>query len=281
MSAAVSCAELGLRCILIEKERELGGQLLWTYNPLKNFLGIETADGRELAQQFAEHVMASGVRLATDSRIVRAELVGKRLTTFHGEIYEAQAIIVATGVRRRRLGIPGEDEFIGRGILTSGIRDKHLVCDKIVLIAGGGDAAIENALILSTTAREVIVIHRGDTFRARRTLLAAARRRANIRFLTGAKLLAITGSERVRGAAVLVKERIVDLSCDHILIRIGVEPNIDLLVSAGFFAGDGLPEGVLVAGDVSNPSAMTVANAVGEGNVAALNAFRYQDHLPR
>ncbi len=279
MSAAVWCTDLGLKAVLFERSSTLGGQLLWTHGPITNYLGAEVGSGAELASKFAEQVGRSRIEVIAGRGLATVDLNSKSIVV-DDTTWTADAIVVATGVRRRKLSIPGEAEFEGRGILGSGARDRDLVVRKTVVIVGGGDAALENALILGEVARKVSVVHRRGEFSARREFVEKARARPNVDFVLDAQITEIQGSGSVESVTVARAsgDRSM-IACDALLIRVGVEPNTDLfaeqigLDERGYFVVDGefrtTAGGVWAIGDVAAPSSMTIANAVGAGSAAA------------
>ena len=281
LSAAFWCAELGLTAVLFEKECEFGGQLLRTFNTIRNHLGVEAANGGELRDIFLRQVGKRDVTLRCGSIIAAVNLVEKTVIFADGSKYATRAIIIATGVRRRKLGIPGETEFAGLGILESGKKSESEVAGKRVLIVGGGDAALENALILSPTADKVFVVHRRNKFSARDEFLKAARCTTNIEFVFNAQVTEIIGNEAVEAAVVkdVLTETDSQIPVDAILVRIGEVPNTELfhgqiaLDDADFVIVDSrsstnLPY-VFAVGDVTNPLAPTISGAVGAGATAA------------
>ena len=167
LSALLWCADLGLDAILLEKEAEFGGQLLLTHNAIQNYLGVAAANGRELRDIFLRHLENANLARLAGAAIANADLSQKTLTLADGTEYSGRAIIIATGVRRRKLRVPGEEKFHGKGILESGKQAADAMHGKTVVIVGGGDAALENALIISETARKVVVVHRRPDLTAR------------------------------------------------------------------------------------------------------------------
>ncbi|HEV7699368.1 MAG TPA: NAD(P)/FAD-dependent oxidoreductase, partial [Pyrinomonadaceae bacterium] len=152
LSAARVCGRRGMKTLLVEKSPEPGGQLLWTYNRITNYLDDEPKVGRDIAQALSREAEASSVVVLRGVDVIAADLALKRITTYDGGTYSGDAIVIATGVRRRTLGLSGEEKFGGRGILVSGARDRESVIGQTVVIVGGGDAALENALILGEHA---------------------------------------------------------------------------------------------------------------------------------
>ncbi len=281
LSAAFWCAELGLKAILLEKEEELGGQLLRTFNAIKNHLGVEAANGREMRDIFLRQVEKRDVTLRRGSAIAAADLVEKTIVLADGSQYSARAIIIATGVSRRKLGVPGEAEFRGLGILESGEGTKNDVAGKRILIVGGGDAALENALILSRTADRVFVVHRRSEVRARDEFVKGCRRDEKIEFILNTKATAIIGNEAVEAVDLenISTKTASRIPVDAVLIRIGEEPNTGLfggqveMDDADFVCTDSncvtnLPN-IFAIGDVANPVAPTISSAVGAGATAA------------
>ncbi|HLM01310.1 MAG TPA: FAD-dependent oxidoreductase, partial [Pyrinomonadaceae bacterium] len=193
--------------------------------------------------------------------------------------FSAKALIIATGIRRRKLNVPGEAELKGKGILESGKRDAEKAKEKNVCVVGGGDAALENALILAKTARRVTLVHRRKDFRARSEFLEKAWRNPSIEILTGAAVTKILGREKVEAVEIKNNNKVFILPVEAVLIRAGVEPNTEIfrgkleLDENGYIKIDSLcrtsAEKVFAVGDAANPFAPTVSSAVGMGATAA------------
>lgn len=276
MAAALWCSDLRLTSILIEKESELGGQLLRTYNPVTNYIGVRTANGREMRDIFAGHVTSSKSIMQIPGEVASLDSAGLTVTLTDGQIVRGRSIIIASGVRRRQLGIPGETEFAGRGILDSGAASRELVTDKRVVIVGGGDAAFENAVILAENARSITLLHRSRNFSARREFTERVGRDPRIKIVENAKLTRVEGGESV--AAIEYSDidsgQTRSLDVDALLIRVGVEPNSDFLSpeiglnDRGYVITNKacMTERNLVfaIGDISNPQAPTISGATGD-----------------
>ena len=281
LSAGLWCDELGLDALVLEQNAEIGGQLLWTHNPIGDYLGVRAENGRELCDLFARQVEDTEFDLWTEVEIESADLRARRIVLRSGEELQTISIIIATGVRRRRLGIPGEIELAGHGVVESGTRDRESMAGKDVCVIGGGDAAAENALMLAEICPTVTLVHRGKNLRARREFVERLRADHRITVFTEATLLRIIGSQEVEAVEIL-RERAIkpfQMAVGGVLVRIGVEPNTELfrdqvhMDEHGFIVVTGEHEtsvgNVFAVGDVSNRLAPTISGATGAGATAA------------
>lgn len=284
MSAAIWCHELGLTAALFEKTREPGGQLLRTYNPIKNYPGVNAKNGCELRDHIANQLVERGIKIVQDN-CVEADLNTRSLIFDSGREIRAASIIIATGVRRRRLNIPGEKQLAGRGVLESGANAGDAVTGKKVVIVGGGDAALENALILSGLAKEVTVVHRGPKLRARDEFIAKASKNDKIQFIFNSTVASIMGGEGVEAVQIDSADGQTILDAENILIRIGVVPNSEIFREQLRCDDDGYIEidrqcrasieNVFAIGDLAHPGSPTIATAVGSGATAAKCVSRF------
>lgn len=287
LSAALWCAELGLSAVLLEKEKEFGGQLLRTYNAIENHLGATTRNGREMRDIFLRQTENRNFLKRLQTEIISADLPQKIVRTASGEEISARCLIIATGVRRRKLNIPGEDFFCGKGIIESGKKDAGKIVNKTVVIVGGGDAALENAIILSEKAKRVFLIHRREKFRGREEFLEKIRQNDKVGMLLNTELLEISGSNAVESVKVKNPKtgEIKTLPVEAVLLRIGIEPNTEIfrgqieLDKDGYIETNSLCEtsvkGVFAVGDVANPISPTISTAVGMGATAAKEIFSF------
>jgi thioredoxin reductase (NADPH) len=281
LSAALWCDELGLDTLVIEREAETGGQLLRVHNPVENYLGVRAGNGRELRDLFAAQTEDKDFDLWTQAEIESVDLRAKRIKLRSGEELQSIALIIATGVRRRRLGVAGEEEFEGRGVLASGRLERESVAGEDVLVVGGGDAAAENALMLAEVCPTVTLVHRGKSLKARAEFAERIRGDHRITVFTEATLEKIMGGERVEAVEVLRAGALKPfrMAVRGVLIRVGVEPNGELFRDQlhtdeqGYVVVTGEQETsaemVFAVGDISNPHAPTVSGACGAGATAA------------
>jgi thioredoxin reductase (NADPH) len=281
LSTAFWCDELGLDTLVLEQAEEIGGQLHRIYNPIENYLGVKTDNGKEFLKLFAPGVDAAEFDLWTQTTINSVDLKAKRISLASGEELQSIALVIATGVRARRLGVPGEKEFAGKGMIESGSRDRQLFAGKDVCVVGGGDAAVENALLLADVCPTVTLVHRGRKLRARRELAEQLQSKHCITVFTESVLTRIIGDERVEAVEIQRKQGLkpFQLAVGGVLIRIGVEPNSGLfkeqlrMDEKGYIEVNSQQETevpmVFAVGDVSNALAPTISSATGAGATAA------------
>jgi len=281
LSAAFWCDELGLDTLVLEQADEIGGQLHRVHNPIKNYLGVKTRSGAELLELFTRDVDAADFDLWTGTVIDSIDLRAKRITLRSGETLQAISIIIATGVSPRELSIPGEKEFSGKGIIESGTRDRDLFAGKDVCVVGGGDAAVENALVLAESCATVTLVHRGKKLRARREFAQRVQPNNRITVFTESVVTRIMGDAEVEAVEIQRKGGLkpFQLAVRGVLIRIGVEPNTNLfreqlqVDEKGYVGVNSQQETsvpmVFAAGDVTNPLAPTISGATGAGATAA------------
>ncbi|QQS33954.1 MAG: FAD-dependent oxidoreductase [Acidobacteriota bacterium] len=280
ISAAIWCADLGLSHVVLEKCDDIGGQLNWAFNRIVNYPGTLTDNGAEMLTSFRTHSNAVAANIRTNSSVAFVDVNGRIVGLNNGEKLRFGSLVIATGVRRRMLGVPGEIEFAGRGILSSGAKEIGSVAGKNVVVIGGGDAALENASMMSKTAGSVIVLNRSRHFRARSDFLDQAGRQANVQLIENMQVRRFIGDSSLAAVAAenIETGECFEYAADASLIRIGVVPNseefADLVTRDrdGYIATDknGMTnlEGVYAVGDIAHPDQMTLANAAFSASAA-------------
>jgi len=281
LSAALWCDELGLDTIVLEQKQHTGGQLHTIYGAVENYPGLRANNGNEFFERFSERVSDAEFDLWTNVDIESVDLKAKRVRLRSGEELQSISIIIATGVRRRQLGIPGENEFVGHGIIESASRDRNDFAGRDVCIIGGGDAAAENALLLAEVCPTVTLVHRGKTLRARPTFVQQLQGQHCITVFSESVVSRILGNHEVEAVEILRKEALkpFQMAVQGVVIRIGVEPNTEIfreqlpLDNRGYAVVNSQQEtgvvNVFAIGDVSNPLAPTISSAAGAGATAA------------
>lgn len=285
ISSAIWSRDLGLSAAIIDEKGELGGQLLRIHNPITNYPGRYGADGSELRDHLVETLKRYDPVRIFRERVESVDLNDKRFVLSDKVELDCAVIIIATGVRRRRLDVPGEPEFSGHGILESGVKEKENCAGKTVLIVGGGDAALENATLLSEQASKVYVVHRRYQFSARREFVNAAEENGKVEFRLGNIVRKFGGEGSLKSVELenLRTGQVETLKIEAALIRIGVEPNSELftdwrgLDDKGYITVDRncrtSIDGVFAVGDVANPVSPTIVTAAGMGATAAKSAY--------
>jgi len=281
LSTAFWCDELGLDTLVLEQAEKVGGQLHRVYNPINNYLGLKAHDGAELLVHFTANLDDAEFDLWTQTSISSVDLKARRISLASGEELQSIAIVIATGVRPRELGVPGEKEFVGKGMIESGARDRDRFAGHDVCVVGGGDAAVENALLLAEVCPTVTLVHRGRKLRARREFTEQLQAKHCITVFTESVLTRIIGSDRVEAVEIQRKQGLkpFQLAVRGVLIRIGVEPNTELFREQietderGYLVVNSQQETnvpmIFAIGDVSNPLAPTISSATGAGATAA------------
>ncbi len=287
-SGALYAARKGLKTGIIAKK--VGGQLLNT-SSVDNYLGITDISGEALSDKFLEHVSSLDVPLLEDVEVVEVKKEDDlfKITTNTQQTYKAKTLLVSTGSNPRKLNIPGEQEFSNKGVAYCAICDAPLFKDKKVIIAGGGNSAVEAAIDVAKWASSVTVVHRSE-FRADQILLDQMLDHDKITVFKQTQLLEIVGDTMMRGVIVFDKasDQQRKIEADGIFIEIGNVPNSGLF--DGFLALNEFNEiiiddhhqtsvpGCFAAGDVTTATYKQIIVAVADGAKAALAANEYINH---
>lgn len=292
LSAALWCDELGIDHLVLESRSEPGGQLLWTHNEIDNYLGLPAANGRELLDHFLKQARRRNLRFRFGSRVVSFEPKQRRIQLEEGPDVIADAVVIATGISRRVPEAEGFERFGGKGVLESGKRDRHLASGKDAVVVGGGDAAFENALILSETAASVTLVHRRVQFTAREEFREPVLNHPKIYVRTGCVVSALGGDESLETVTLTDTETGLTevIPADAIVFRIGVRPNSEIFkpvvetdpsgyIHVRYDCSTSVP-GVYAVGDVANPVSPTVATAAGMGATAAKSMYSWLKRSP-
>ncbi len=283
LTAAVYAARAGMKTLVFDKS-VYGGQIAYT-SEVDNFPGAEGLSGVELATNLYNHALRQGAEVRFEE-VNKLELDShpKRVETALGS-YESKAVIVAGGARRRPLGVPGEERFVGHGVSYCATCDGAFFKGKTVAVVGGGDTALSDALYLSNLCEKVYLIHRRESFRAALAEQNAVHTRGNIEVLRSATVERIEGLDRVERLLVQGPGGPVELLVNGLFVAIGQEPENSLLkgwlplnergyVTTGEDCATHL-KGVWVAGDIREKPLRQVVTAAADGAVAAVAAGEY------
>ncbi|HZE19383.1 MAG TPA: FAD-dependent oxidoreductase, partial [Candidatus Angelobacter sp.] len=198
LTAALTLHGFGLTTLVVEEARIPGGQLHEIYAPITDHPLAYGCDGARFASLVLESARRAGLPILVGSPVTRVSPRARSVAR-EGERLRGQALLIATGLRRRRLGIPGERELLGRGVSHSANRDRTVYAGKPVVVIGGGTGAVEDALLCAEVGSPVTLLHRSARFRARTDFLARARKNPSILIVPNAEARRILGAECVEG----------------------------------------------------------------------------------
>lgn len=280
-TAAIYAQRAGRRVVLFEKGSP-GGQMGIT-SEIENYPGFESIDGFTLAMKMREQAKKTGTEIIS-SGVVSAKLSGSEKKILTGkEEFTARSVIIATGAKPKLLGVSGEREYTGKGVSYCATCDGMFFKKKVVVVNGGGETAIEDALYLANICEKVIVVHRRDKFRASKYAVDKAENRENIEFRLNATVREITGDGvRVSGVRIVYtdgKEETVDAA--GIFVAIGREADTEIFAEqvetdGGYIvAGEDCRTsvgGVFAAGDVRTKKLRQIVTAASDGAIAARSA---------
>ena len=288
LTAAIYALRAGKSVLIFEKEL-FGGQI--TYSPsVENYPGFKQISGNEFAEHLIDQASALGAEI--EFAAVTGILDGpvKTVVTDSGN-YECKSVIIASGSRHRHLGLEREEELTGSGISYCAVCDGAFFKGKTVAVAGGGDAALQDAIFLSERCRHVYLIHRRDTLRGEAHLESILRARDNVEFVLNSVIEKLEGEQKLSG--ILVKNKLTgehtQIALDGLFIAVGQEPQnapfagLITLNNAGYAdAGEDCSTatpGIFVAGDCRKKAVRQLTTAVGDGAVAGLAAVNYINAL--
>lgn len=287
LTAGLYLMRAGINALLLEKVLP-GGTPLNT-GRVENYPGFpEGVSGRELMDKFAAHAKAFGLPV---KEFAEVESLSHEEDHFvikiSNGLYESMGIIVATGTEPKKMGIPGEAEFIGRGVSYCATCDGMFFKNLDVAVIGGGDAAIEEGLLLANIARKVYIIHRRDVLRAQKILQDRAFKNSKIEFLWNKKPIEIVGKNQVEDIVIEDTQTQVksSINVSGVFLYIGSVPNTGFLGGlaevdeGGFIVTDEelatKTKGLFIAGDVRKKTLRQIATSVGDGALAAVNLEKY------
>jgi thioredoxin reductase (NADPH) len=287
LTAGIYAARSGLKALIVEEK--IAGGTVGDAPVIENYPGFERVSGTELAQKFVAQCRKLGTVIHEFEKVVGLDLKGEtKIVKTERGVYEAKAVVIASGSSYSELGVPGEKEFKGRGVSYCGVCDGPLFKGKRVLVVGGGNSAVVTALYLAELSSEVKVAHRRDAFRAEEALVNALLGKGNVEVFWNTEVREIKGGKIVE-KAVLYNSRtgeITELPVDGVFIQVGETPNSKIAKEAGVAVDEhgyiivdsrqrtNIP-GVYAAGDVTNHPVKQVGTAVGQGITAALEAYGY------
>ena len=278
------------RSVLIMDKNAFGGQM--TFSPkLENYPGYELISGTELADKMVEQVINQGATVEIENALeIKNGGKTKTVITEDGK-YECRAVIIAGGAKHRKLGIENEEKFIGDGISFCAVCDGAFYKNKTVAVIGGGNSALQEAILLSETCKKVYLVQNLDFLTGEKKLEEILRKKENVEIITGTVVTKVADTETLSSIHLkkLSDSSEGDLFIDGMFVAIGLEPeneafsNVAELDKAGYLDSgeDCLTKtpGIFAAGDCRKKTVRQITTAVSDGAAAAVAACRYLDEL--
>ncbi len=287
LTAALYALRAGKSVLVLEKG-SFGGQA--TYSPkIENYPGMTQVSGNELADKMVEQVLFQGADVELEEVLeVKGEGNTKKVITDMGE-HETKAVIIATGAEHRRLGVEGEDKFIGEGISFCAVCDGAFYAEREVAVIGGGNSALQEALSLSEICKKVTVVQNLDFLTGEAKLAELVEKKENIEVILSHTVEKVLGEDAFEGIVIKGADGERELKADGMFVAIGLSPatknfaGITSLDKVGYFISDERcltdTEGVFVAGDCRTKAIRQISTATADGAVAALSAVKYIESL--
>ncbi|MCB6544594.1 thioredoxin-disulfide reductase [Blautia glucerasea] len=284
--AAIYATRAKLNTIWLDKKFVQGGQIVDTYE-VDNYPGLPGITGLDLGEAMAGHAEKLGMKPQRETvRSIEAEQGIKVIRTKKNE-YRARAVIIACGATHRHLGIPGEEELSGMGVSYCATCDAAFFQDRTVVVVGGGNVAVEDAILLSRTCKKVYLVHRRDELRAEKILQESFFACKNVEIIWDSIPLSIEGTDKVEALKIQNKKTQEEsfIETDGVFIAVGIVPGTEKfkdlvkLDEAGYIVAgeDGITSepGIFAAGDIRTKNLRQVVTAVADGANAVASAQRY------
>ena len=286
LTAAVYARRAGKSVLVLEKAA-LGGQITWSPK-VENFPSVVSISGGELGDRMAEQAMAQGAEIELEE-VVGIEDCGdfRRVHCDFGASYEGRAIILATGAKPRMLGVEREEELVGAGVGYCAVCDGAFFKGQPVAVNGGGNSALQDAMLLSETSSRVYLVHRRDSFRGEEKLVEALRAKENVEFVLNASIVRLLGEEELSGIVVSQNGQEREIPVSGLFVAIGHEPDNAAFAEYAELDERGYAASgescltktpwLFAAGDCRAKKVHQLTTAVADGAVAALAACAWLD----
>ena len=286
LTAAVYARRAGKSVLVLEKDA-LGGQITWSPK-VENYPAVPAVSGMDLGNRMAEQAMDMGAEVEIDE-VFRIEDFGshKRVYGSFGTEYDARAVILAAGAKPRKLGLKREDELVGSGVGYCAVCDGAFFKGQAVAVNGGGNSALQDAVLLSDLCSRVYLVHRRDSFRGEEALADQLRGKENVEFVLNAVITGLKGDSELSGITVEQDGVQREIPVSGLFVAIGHEPDLAAFAdfldrdAQGYAASDEgcltKTEGFFVAGDCRRKKIRQVTTAAADGAVAALAACAWMD----
>ena len=286
LTAAIYAARAGIDTLVLE-HAVIGGQVRLSYT-IENYPGFNAIKGNELADRIEQQAVEAGAQIDEFDFIQSVSLSDDEKIVETGDyIYKPRAVIIATGAKPKKIPVPSESKYLGKGIHYCGVCDGASYRDEVIAVVGGGNAALEESMFLAKLAKKVILIRRYDYFKGEAKVLEAVEKTPNIEIMDNWDLVDGAGEEVVDRAIIkhTQTQEVKEIPIKAVFGYIGTMPKTDLfkedlqLTEVGYIPTNENMEtdlkGVYVAGDVREKYFRQITTAVADGTIAALKAEQY------
>ncbi len=284
LSAAIYASRMGAKVAIIES-MAVGGQAALTPK-VENYPARENASGFEITYDMQKQAESFGTVFVYGS-IEKTSLKDDVKTVYlkDGSVLRCKAFIICTGANSRKLDVKGEAEFTGRGVSYCATCDANFFKEKTVIVAGGGNTALTDALVLASLSQKVYIVYRGDKLRATPMLIKKAQENSRIEIIYRTKIVELKGTEKLSSAVLDINGTLKEIPCDGVFVAIGYVPNSEVFKNevttdeSGYIIIDKNAltnvKGVYAAGDVTDGTLKQIVTAAAGGALAGENAGKY------
>ena len=288
ITAGIYAKRAGMSVCILEKKSNLGGQV-YTTSEILNYTGYKKISGPDLTQKMVDQLTENNVEVIFDEVLDSSLSEDVKVIKCKNAEYKSRTVIIATGTEVRRLGIGNEFSFINKGVSYSTLADGKKFAGKVVMVVGGGNSALEDAIYMSNIASKVYLVHRRDRFRGEQALIEKIENIENIEICYNSKIYSLN-SENVNLESVTFEDvnnesekKTISVDCLFVAIGRGVDTDfIDekvIRTNLGYIEADAEMktnlDGVFVAGDIRNTPYRQIVCATGDGAIASVSAYKY------
>lgn len=288
--AGLTAALYALRAsksVLVIEQSTFGGQV--TFSPkIENYPGFAEMSGNEFADKLLEQVLSMGAEVEMEKVTGIVNEGNRKMVFADNKVFEAKAVIIAVGVHHRQLGLPRENEFVGNGVSYCAVCDGAFFKDQTVGVVGGGNSALQEAVLLSDICKKVYLFQNLPYFTGEKKLIDILESKDNVEFMTEVTVAELKGETELSSVVLNTREGEKEIELDGVFVAIGLEPKNSIFAESaaldenGYFDADETcvtkTEGIFVAGDCRRKGVRQITTATADGATAALAACRYIDN---